>query len=62
LGEVDEDLEGETAEECSKYGIVTKCTIYEVKGEHVSPQEAVRIFVKFKRDDMAQSGKAIRLK
>ena len=29
-GEVDEGLEGETAEECSKYGKVIKCVIFEV--------------------------------
>jgi splicing factor 45 len=29
-GEVDEDLEGEVSEECSKYGKVTKVVIYEV--------------------------------
>ena len=29
-GEVDEDLEPETAEECSKYGKVIKCMIFEV--------------------------------
>ncbi len=29
-GEVDEDLEPETAEECSKYGEVEKCVIFEV--------------------------------
>ena len=29
-GEVDEDLEGETAEECAKYGKVIKCMIFEV--------------------------------
>jgi splicing factor 45 len=31
-GEVDEDLEPETAEECGKYGKVTKCVIFEVSG------------------------------
>ncbi len=31
-GEVDEDLEPETAEECAKYGKVIKCLIFEVKG------------------------------
>lgn len=31
-GEVDEDLEGETKEECEKYGKVTKCVIFEVRG------------------------------
>ena len=29
-GEVDEDLQPETAEECSKYGPVAKVIIYEV--------------------------------
>lgn len=29
-GEVDEELEPETAEECTKYGKVNKCVIYEV--------------------------------
>ena len=29
-GEVDEELEPETAEECSKYGKVNKCVIFEV--------------------------------
>lgn len=29
-GEVDDDLEGETSEECSKYGVVNKCIIFEV--------------------------------
>ena len=30
-GEVDDDLEPETAEECSKYGKVMKCVIFEVR-------------------------------
>jgi len=29
-GEVDDELESETAEECSKYGKVVKCLIFEV--------------------------------
>ena len=29
-GDVDEDLEGETKEECQKYGEVNRCVIYEV--------------------------------
>ena len=29
-GEVDNELQGETSEECSKYGQVVKCLIYEV--------------------------------
>ena len=30
-GEVDDDLEPETAEECAKYGKVVKCLIFEVR-------------------------------
>ena len=30
-GEVDEDLEPETFEECGKYGKVIKCLIFEVR-------------------------------
>ena len=30
-GEVDEDLQPETTEECSKYGDVANCLVYEVK-------------------------------
>ena len=29
-GEVDEDLQPETIEECSKYGEVASCLVYEV--------------------------------
>ena len=29
-GEVDDELESETADECSKYGKVIKCLIFEV--------------------------------
>ena len=37
-GEVDEDLEPETAEECSKYGEVDKCVIYEVSSNQTTPK------------------------
>ncbi|KAJ3220009.1 hypothetical protein HDU67_007742 [Dinochytrium kinnereticum] len=46
-GEVDPDLEEETASECSKYGKVEKCLIFEVAAGQASDDEAVRIFVKF---------------
>eukprot|EP01104_Vermistella_antarctica_P013193 TRINITY_DN3961_c1_g1_i2.p1 TRINITY_DN3961_c1_g1~~TRINITY_DN3961_c1_g1_i2.p1 ORF type:complete len:307 (+),score=68.99 TRINITY_DN3961_c1_g1_i2:695-1615(+) len=46
-GEVDGDLESETGNECAKYGKVDGCTIIELKGDNVSAEEAVRIFVKF---------------
>jgi len=32
-GEVDEDLEVETKEECEKYGKVGKCVIFEVRDD-----------------------------
>jgi len=51
-GEVDEDLEPETKEECNeKYGDVITCTIYEVP--NADDEEAVRIFVEFKRVEAA---------
>ncbi len=34
-GEVDDDLEPETAEECTKYGEVEKCVIFEVNCQYI---------------------------
>ncbi|KAL5013489.1 hypothetical protein ScPMuIL_007759 [Solemya velum] len=50
-GEVDEELEPETAEECAKYGKVIKCLIFEIPG--ASDEEAVRIFLEFEKTDAA---------
>ncbi|XP_070610532.1 splicing factor 45 isoform X2 [Erythrolamprus reginae] len=50
-GEVDEDLEGETKEECEKYGKVGKCVIFEIPG--TPDDEAVRIFLEFERVESA---------
>ncbi|RVE56284.1 hypothetical protein OJAV_G00219500 [Oryzias javanicus] len=50
-GEVDEDLEGETKEECEKYGKVVKCVIFEIAD--VPDDEAVRIFLEFERVESA---------
>ncbi|XP_048864909.1 splicing factor 45-like [Brienomyrus brachyistius] len=50
-GEVDEDLEEETKEECEKYGKVIKCVIFEISD--VSDDEAVRIFLEFERVESA---------
>ncbi|XP_063432260.1 splicing factor 45-like isoform X6 [Mytilus trossulus] len=50
-GEVDEDLEPETAEECGKYGKVIKCVIFEIPG--VIEEESVRIFIEFDKVDAA---------
>lgn len=53
-GEVDEDLEPEVKEECgTKYGEVSKCIIFELPGPGVVPEEAVRIFIEFKRIESA---------
>eukprot|EP00300_Choanocystis_sp_HF-7_P002286 c11760_g1_i1.p1 GENE.c11760_g1_i1~~c11760_g1_i1.p1 ORF type:complete len:361 (+),score=68.88 c11760_g1_i1:35-1084(+) len=46
-GEVDDDLEGEVAGECSRYGKVEKCLIFEVTDGSAGPEESVRIFVSF---------------
>ncbi|XP_032896061.1 splicing factor 45 isoform X1 [Amblyraja radiata] len=50
-GEVDDDLEGETKEECEKYGKVTKCVIFEIPS--APDDEAVRIFIEFERVESA---------
>ncbi|XP_062238624.1 splicing factor 45 isoform X1 [Platichthys flesus] len=50
-GEVDEDLEGETKEECEKYGKVVKCVIFEIAEVH--DDAAVRIFLEFERVESA---------
>ncbi|XP_033646465.1 splicing factor 45-like [Asterias rubens] len=50
-GEVDDDLQPETAEECAKYGEVGRVVIYEEPG---APDDcAVRIFVEFQRVESA---------
>ncbi|KAF9434621.1 hypothetical protein BGZ76_007699 [Entomortierella beljakovae] len=46
-GEVDDTLQEETAGECTKYGSVVRCLIFEVQNGKVPAEEAVRIFVKF---------------
>lgn len=52
-GEVDDDLEAETKEECKKYGDVVKCLIYEIPNKRVPDSEAVRIFVEFSKVESA---------
>ena len=54
-GEVDDDLEPEVKEECNtKYGDVSKVMIYEIPD--AAPEEAVRIFIEFKRVESAIKG------
>merc|ERR1719502_1863038 len=50
-GEVDEDLEGETAEEAGKYGKLIKCVIKEINT--LPDTEAVRIFLEFEQVESA---------
>jgi splicing factor 45 len=51
-GQVDDDLEPEVKEECNtKYGEVATVMISEL--HNVVPEEAVRIFVEFKRIESA---------
>lgn len=52
-GEVDNDLQGEIEEECTKYGPVDRTAIYVIKEAGVDPKEAVRIFAKFQRQESA---------
>ena len=54
-GEVDDELEPEIKEEChGKYGDVSKVVIFEMP--NTSPEEAVRIFIEFKRVESAIKG------
>ncbi|KAL0407527.1 UNVERIFIED_CONTAM: DNA-damage-repair/toleration protein, chloroplastic [Sesamum latifolium] len=46
-GEVDDDLEGEVAEECTKFGTVTRVLIFEITEPNFPQDEAVRIFIQF---------------
>ncbi|KAL2524405.1 DNA-damage-repair/toleration protein [Abeliophyllum distichum] len=48
-GEVDDYLEGEIAEECNKFGMVTHVLIFEITEPNFPHYEAVRIFVQFER-------------
>lgn len=44
MGDVDDDLGGEVAEEANKFGVVERCFVYLVPGE-TRDDEAVRIFL-----------------
>ncbi|KAL0305427.1 UNVERIFIED_CONTAM: DNA-damage-repair/toleration protein, chloroplastic [Sesamum radiatum] len=52
-GEVDDDLEGEVAEECAKFGTVTRVLIFEITEPNFPHDEAVRIFIQFERAEQA---------
>jgi len=50
---VDEDLEGDIAEECSKSGSVESCRVFVSQDPDVPAEHAVRVFVKFKTPEGA---------
>ncbi|KAL7142447.1 hypothetical protein ABFS83_08G124200 [Erythranthe nasuta] len=52
-GEVDDDLEGEVAEECTKFGKVTRVLIFEITEANFPHEEAVRIFIQFEKSEQA---------
>jgi len=59
IDEVDEDLEEEVTEECSRFGEVTKVIIYQEKqGEEEFADVIVKIFVEFKNPDTADTAQA----
>lgn len=50
--EVDEDLEEEVTEECSRFGEVNKVIIYQEKqGEEENAEVIVKIFVEFAKPE-----------
>lgn len=55
-GEVDSDLEQETAEEAGKYGLLKSCTVKESIG--APDHEAVRIFLEYTKTDHASKAYA----
>ena len=53
-GEVDDELNAEIGEECSKFGEVLRVTVYEIPAaDKPASEEAVRIFVKFSKQAAA---------
>lgn len=54
-GEVDEYLSTEISNECEKYGVVLACEVHESQREQ-NPEEAVKIYVKFKYQEQALKG------
>lgn len=55
-GQIDDMLEKETAQECEKYGTVLGCVALEDTRPGTHPEEAVKIFVKFKYEDQSLKG------
>jgi splicing factor 45 len=56
---VDPELKNEMEEECSNYGKVEQCIIFEDTNYETPRDEAVRIFVKFASDEHTQKGRCL---
>ncbi len=54
-GQVDPELQSETAEECTRFGRVSRVYVEESKDLTVDDEEAVRIFVCFEAISSAQA-------
>jgi len=56
--EIDDDLEDEITEECSRYGDVSRVIIYQEKqGEEDDAEVIVKIFVEFEKSEHAEAAK-----
>lgn len=53
-GEVDDELEPEVKEECSKYGEVGNVTVFQMP--EMDADDAIRIFVEFRTVDASVKG------
>ncbi|KAJ1969848.1 hypothetical protein H4R35_006032 [Dimargaris xerosporica] len=56
-GEVDDDLQEETMEECQRYGLVLSCKVFEATDDSIPSDKAVRIFVQFAAPDAAEQAR-----
>ncbi len=56
---MDPELKNEMEEECSNYGKVEQCIIFEDTNYETPRDEAVRIFVKFASDEHTQKGRCL---
>ncbi|ETO06269.1 hypothetical protein RFI_31128, partial [Reticulomyxa filosa] len=58
-GKVDPNLRLETFAECSKFGQVLECIVYESKKEDIRSEQAVSVFVKF--SDIQSASEAVQV-
>jgi len=58
-GRVDPNLKVETIVECSKFGPVLECVVYESRREDVRPEQAVSVFVRFENINSASGAVSV---